>query len=344
MPGSSGTLLVTGATGVVGTELLRDARAAGWDAVGCSRRGAPGIVAWDLAGGPVPAALRRHWDVIVHAAARPKWTMPAEEAWAANVLPADRMAEIRSPDTHMVLLSTAYATGLAGTVESEDLADYRNTYEWSKAGAERRVRAVLGPATVIRPPLVIGRRSDGAVARFTGMYLFLHALATSKLPVLVADPDSPLEAVSTTDVAAACLAAAEQGPPAAETVEVLGRGTEAATVAHLFDVASAPLNRWRTERGLDPLDWPRAVRPEQWFRFVRPWADKVLSPRQRRVVALLEPFVPYLSLSAPLPVTRVVPPMDDCMSRCVEHWIDRNPVLASRSLQSWSAEPAAATA
>ena len=146
--------------------------------------------------------------------------------------------------------------------------------------------------------------------------------------------------MSTSDVADACLAAAAQGPPAAETVEVLGRGAEAATVDHLFDVASGALNTWRAGRGLEPLEWPRTVRPEQWYRFVRPWADKVLSPRQRRIVALLEPFIPYLSQAAPLPVTRVVPPMDDCMARCVEHWIERNETLAARSLRSWTAATA----
>lgn len=338
---SRGTMLVTGATGVVGDDLLREARAAGWDAVGCSRRGGPGVEPWDLSGGPVPAALRRHWDVIVHAAARPKWTMPAEEAWAANVLPADRVAEIGSPDTHVVLLSTAYATGLTGSVDSADLADYRNTYEWSKAGAERRVREVIGPATVVRPPLVIGRRADGGVARFTGMYLFLHALSTSKLPALVADPGAALEVVSTTDVAACCLAAAAAGPPAAETVQVLGRGREAATVDQLFAVASGAFNKWRAERRLEPLEWPRTVSPEQWFRFFRPWADKALSDRQRRIIALLEPFIPYLSVAEPLPVTWRVPPLDDCMARCVLYWAERNPTLASRGLRSWSAEATA---
>jgi nucleoside-diphosphate-sugar epimerase len=291
-----------------------------------------------MSGGPIPAALRRHWDVIVHAAARPKWTMPAEEAWAANVDPVDRVAELRAPDTHVVLVSTAYSVGLTGSVDTADLADYRNTYEWSKAGAERRVRAVIGPATVVRPPLVIGRRSDGGVARFTGMYLFLNALSTSKLPALVADPDAALELVSTTDVADCCLAVADRPLPAVEVVETLGRGRDADTVDHFFDVASDAFAQWRVARGLEPLEWPRMVRPEQWYRFFRPWADKTFSDRQRRIIALLEPFIPYLSKAEPLPVTWSVAPLEDCLTRCVRHWVERNPTLASRSPRLWAAE------
>lgn len=331
-----GTLLVTGSTGVVGREVLADARKRGWDAVGCSSRGTGDSVGWDMTGTDVPASLRRPWDAIVHTAARPRWNLPAPEAWRANVTPVDAVASLITGQTHVVLLSTAFAPGLRDDVASPDLDDYRNTYEWSKAGSERRAAEVLGAVTVVRPPLVIGRREDGAVARFTGMYLFLHALTTSKLPALISDPDAYLDLVSTSDVSAACLDAAGGRRPPETTVDVLGRGERAARVTDLLDVAAAELNEWRAEQGGTPLEWPRTVTPDQWYRFVRPWADRVLSPHHRRLVALLEPFIPYMSLTQPLPVTTTVKPIHDCLRRCVRHWAQRQPTIASRDLRSWA--------
>lgn len=337
----SGTMLVTGATGVVGTELLATARRAGWDAVGTSRRGGEGIVPWEMAG-PAPAGLRRHWDVVVHTAARPRWNLPAGTAWRSNVEPVDAVAPLVSTGTRFVLLSTAYATGLHGSVESERLEDYRNTYEWSKAGAERRTRQRIGPAVVIRPPLVIGRRQDGVVARFTGLYSFLSAMTGSQLPVMVADRDSALDVVSTTDLAESCLREVDR-PVDRERIVVLGGGSGVLSVGETLHLTESTLNEWRTARGIAPLGWPKLVPVETWYRLYRPMARRTFSPRQWRTLELLEPFIPYLTMPESVlgtpEATRVpVPAMADCVRRCTEYWIRTHPGAAARELRRWSAE------
>src|ERR1700691_3059014 len=86
---TSSAVLVTGATGLVGNELidqlLNDTTI---EVVGVSRRGSranPEIAAWDMATEPPPAILRRRWGAIVNTAANTRWTMSPEEDNAANV-------------------------------------------------------------------------------------------------------------------------------------------------------------------------------------------------------------------------------------------------------------------
>lgn len=336
--GGSGSMLVTGATGVVGTEIVREAAAAGWDVVGCSRRGGAGSVSWDMLEEPAPATLRRHWDVVVHAAANTEWTLPAVKAWRANVTPLDSLAELIGPDTHLVFVSTAWVIGLTGDVESPELGDYRNTYEWSKAGAERIVRERFAPVTITRPPLVIGRRGDGAVARFSGLYSRITAFTVGKLPALVGEPDAPVEMVSSTDVTACCLAAAAAGRPVATTVHVQGRGPNAMTVGELIERTVHRLNHWRTgQGGAVPLEGPRLLTAEQWYRFFRPLAGRVLTVHQQRILDMMGPFVPYMSIPEHLAVTWPVEPLEVCLDRCVDYWAAHHPHLASREPKPWKA-------
>jgi nucleoside-diphosphate-sugar epimerase len=325
---------VTGATGVVGHETLVQARLAGWDAVGCSRRGGPGIIQWNLADEP-PAELRRPWDAMVHCAARPRWNLPAHEAWQANAAPVEVVASLVGPDTSFILISTAYASGLTGSVESNDLDDYRNTYEWSKAGAERLVAERIGACTVIRPPLVVGRRAEGSVARFTGLYSFLGALTSSQLPALVADPQGRLDIVSTSDIADLCLAEIDRGQPPSGVL-TMGAGNQTMDNRATMELIERRINRWRAHAGLAPLEWPPFISPEAWERLYRPMARRAFTDRQLRILDLLEPFIPYLSMAQPLAANHLVAPMADCLERCVDYWLETHPAAARRELKPWS--------
>lgn len=118
---SSSAVLVTGATGLVGSELIDQLKKGGiTEAVGVSRRASPtnpDVVPWDMAGEPAPATLRRRWDAVVNAAANTRWTMSREEATAANVASVRALEPLVDAATHVVHVLTAYATGLRGDVE-----------------------------------------------------------------------------------------------------------------------------------------------------------------------------------------------------------------------------------
>ncbi|HZB48563.1 MAG TPA: SDR family oxidoreductase [Mycobacteriales bacterium] len=332
------TMLVTGATGVVGHDLVGTARRAGWEVVGCSARGEAGpggAVAWRMGAEPPPGELRRPWDVVVHAAARPKWNLDDETARQANVLPLADLAEVVGPDTHLVHVSTAYAIGRRGDTASTDRADYRNSYEWSKAEAERIVAARWPDATIVRPPLVVGRRGDGAVARFSGLYTIVRSAVAGMLPVFVAETGALSEVVSCCDVTACLLAAAERGPVPGGRVDVLGRGTASATTKEVLDAMFVGLNRWRADQGGPLFTPPSLVTPDQWHRFYLPFARPHMTQRQRHFTDLLAEYLPYMAITEPMAVTWQVEPVLGCIEQSIVRWAETFPRLAMATPAPW---------
>lgn len=332
-------MLVTGATGLVGFETLDVLRRAGAEeVVGTSRAhsaAAAGLTAWDLAAEPPPRELRGSWDVIVHAAADTRWTMTPAEAVAANVDTVRALEPLVGPGTHMVHVSTAYSTGLRGSVESESLDDYRNSYEWSKAHAERLARDVFPQLTIVRPPLIVGRSSDGYAARFTGMYTMLRAITASMVPVIVADADAYFEVVPV-DAVAAVISEASQRAGAGETLIVAG-GAEALRVGPAVELMTEALNAWRQARGLEPFEVPRLISRERWERFFYPFVRDELSARQRRILSLLSNFEPYLEVHEPLEPTHQVGDLAEAIFAVARYWADTEPRRASMAPRPWTA-------
>lgn len=332
-------ILVTGATGLVGLETVETLRLAGAnEVVGVSRaRSAVDghTVSWDMAAEKPPSELRRQWDVIVHSAADTRWTMTPSEATRANVNTVRALEPLVGSDTHFVYVSTAYSVGLRGSVDSDDIADYRNSYEWSKAHAERVVRTTFREFTVVRPPLIIGRTGDGRAARFSGMYTLLRAMTASMVPVVVAEPDAYLEVVPVDAVAAVLAEVADRGGNG-ETLTVAG-GPNAPSVEAAFELMTQGLNEWRQDRNLEPFDVPRLISRDSWDRFFLPFVKDELSPRQRRILELLSNFRPYLAIREPLRPTHQVEDVEAAISVAVRYWADAEQRQASQAPKPWTA-------
>ncbi|MGC9665092.1 SDR family oxidoreductase [Planosporangium sp. 12N6] len=337
-------ILVTGATGLVGFEVYdRLRRRPGVTVTGVSRRGSdlvPGVVCWHLGAEPPPPPLAGRWDVVVHTAADVRWSLSPDEARRANVDTVAALAPLVSADTHVVHVSTAYAGGHHGDVSSPDLADYRNSYEWSKANAERLARQRYPRLTVVRPALVAGRRTDGRAARFSGMYTLVRGMATGTVPALAADPQARFDLVPVDDLADLVLAAVDDPDSAGAVWTVAGSDT-APTVAHAVDVIMAALNGWRSAHGCEPLEVPRIIAPHRWHRFFRPFAREHLTVRQNRMLDLLAVFEPYLASTVALSATHTVGGVDDCLRASVRYWAAANPRLAAMTPVPWRAVDAA---
>jgi len=341
---TSRAVLVTGATGLVGHELIDQLRGSGCTkVVGVSRRGSPadpGIVAWDMATEPAPAPLRRPWDAIVNAAANTRWTMSPEEATSANVASVRALKPLVSNGTHVIHVSTAFAVGLRDDVQSADLADYRNTYEWSKAHAERVAREVFPSLTIVRPPLIVGRRSDGRAARFSGMYTLIRGMTIGTVPAVVADPSARFDAIPVDELCwllgdLAGSRTAGDGPTL-----TIAAGDAAPTVEEAITTVIASLNRWRRQRDRQPLESLRLISPDSWKRFFKPFVSANLSPQQLLILELLGSFEPYLALTDPLRPDYTVEDILPCLDTSTRYWAETNPRTAARSPRPWRA-PAA---
>lgn len=331
-------VLVTGATGLVGSETVEQLQASHQmtSVVGTSRRGGPGgagISRWDMAVEKAPPELQRSWDVIVNAAADTRWTTSPEEAMAANVETVLALAPIVGERTHVIHISTAYAIGLRGHSRSAAVADYRNAYEWSKAHAEQVAVDRFRRLTIVRPPLIMGRRGDGRAARFTGMYTMLRAMTAGMVPAVIARRGARLDVIPVDELAALIVDEAIAGRIG--DVITLAGGSEALRAVTAVNLMCGTLNEWRAERDLEPLECPPIIEPATWERFFLPLAREHLSPRQLKILDLLRNFEPYMAITEPLEPTHTVTDLEPALAASVRYWADSHARQASLSPRPW---------
>jgi nucleoside-diphosphate-sugar epimerase len=332
-------VLLVGATGIVGTELRRrlsEARGVHLDCV--SRRGSnDGVVAWGLGTEGVPSVLSGRWDVVVNAAANTRWTQNPESAVGANVETVRALCESAlSPSTWLVHVSTSFAGGKQRSTASPSLESYNNTYEWSKAAAERFIAEIVPRARVVRIPLVVGRRRDGSIRRYNGIYSFIRALATGLAPAVIGEPTAYLDAVAVDD-AAAHIAAAALEPEGWQPLTNLGSGAMAPSVEAVLDGIYRELNDVRLANGVEPLERVPILSPERWDRFLFPFAADVFSRTQLAVIERLSEFRPYLCVSDPLPADTHIEPLDRYLGVLVRRWAQDNRRAALGTPKRWRA-------
>lgn len=336
-------ILVTGATGVVGAEVVDRLRAdavSGAAVTQVARRGVDGsVLSWRIGAEPAPDELSGHWDVIVHCAASTRWTLAREEAVAANVDPLRAVLRLADRDTHLVQVSTAYVGGArnAEDLRGAEFEGYRNGYEWSKAVCEEVVREEHpGPLTVVRPPLVFGRRADGVIARFSGPYTLLQALVSGMAAVVVGDAGGYAEIGPVDEVAHVIARAALSAPPAVPSTETLAGGPDCLTLGCMLDVVCDTVNEFRTAHGVDPVERPPLVPNDSWNRFFLPLAEQYLSPVQNHAVKLLAMFQSYTSMSRPFEPTWKVADPAAVVAASVRHWATAKPRLALARPEPWT--------
>lgn len=316
------TLLLTGATGFVGMELLaRELRDPGRrvlaliradDAAHATRRlhatlesmfGAVApyaervaAVAGDLElpGLGVDPALAREVSEIIHGAASVSFDLALERSRAINVEGTRRMLElaVRCPSLRrFTYVSTAYVAGEhRGVFDEEDFdvgQRFRNPYEQSKFEAEALVRSYADrlPVTIVRPSIIVGDRHSGWTAAFNVLYWPLRALARGAYPILPARRSAPVDVVSVDYVADATRAL--HALPAAEggTFHL----TASAAASSIGELLALATTRLRCSR-------PPLVAPALYRRVVHPVALRCAGAKRRRFLRATETYLPYFAM------------------------------------------------
>ena len=248
------TILVTGATGAVGTEVTARLMAAGHSVIALVHR-TPQIVrgsgrrlprgdlsiitgnltatALGLPAGQL-AALRERLDVIVHCAAVTDFGRDPAIYQAVNVAGTFRVIELATSGSRgavpLVHVSTAYVCGERdGTIGEADLdvgQRFTNHYEESKFRAELAVREAAGlglPTVVVRPSIVAGTARAGVVRDFANMYLVLRLLVRGLVRTIPGHYDAIIDLVPIDYVADAIGQVSERFDEAAgQTLHLVG--------------------------------------------------------------------------------------------------------------------------
>jgi nucleoside-diphosphate-sugar epimerase len=241
------TVLVTGATGFLGSYLLNrlDGERMGLYR-GDPSRLPPGVrpVHGDLLRGPLDLPDAR---ILVHCAAAVSFSQSLEEARAINVEGTRRVlaAAAAMPSLErFVHVSTAYVGGThAGVFRERDLdvgQGFRNTYEQTKFEAEQIVRESGLPFRVVRPSIVVGESTTGWTSSFNVLYPPLQALARGLVSSIPAHPDAIVDVVPV-DHVADVIEAAMAWPTGPTTVHAVA-GERAPSASELAALAARELN------------------------------------------------------------------------------------------------------
>jgi thioester reductase-like protein len=302
-----GAVLLTGATGFVGTEILSRflergdrhifalVRAENDDQAAARLPAHDRLtaVAGDIEQGELGLAddtrelLRREVTTVLHCAASVSFDLPLEESRAVNVEGSRRVLEFaRSCDRleRFSYVSTAYVAGEPGGVFREDALSvgqrFRNPYERSKFEAELVLRSEGRdlPLQILRPSIVVGDSSTGRTSSFNVLYGPLKAFARGAVPAIPARRNAPVDIVPVDYVADRVHELATHGPD--ETFHLVA-GRNATTVGRLLEMSSE-------ERGRAQ---PTVLPPRLYRRWVHPWLR-----RKYRGLRRMEVYFPYFAM------------------------------------------------
>lgn len=324
------TILLTGASGVVGRALI-DELGADCEVI-CLQHRTPvsdprvGIVSGTLVS-PTLGLSRRELahlaarvDVVVHAAANTRWRSTAQDIRAVNTGGTRSLLTFaRRAEAPLYYVSTAYLTL---PTDDQDRYPGIGAYVSSKAEAEQLTRDSDVPTVILRPSVVIGDSRDGSMAGFQGLHRVTGMIATGRLPMIACDQHALVDTVPQDVVAAACRNLIRDGVQQGEYW--LTAGEEALTAGDLVDVA-LELGR---RAGLDPHS-PRFVPAEAVDRLILPLLEGIITPDLRRTFSeLLELtwlFQRPVAMPTSLPALGLAdaasrPRLREAFTRSMDYW------------------------
>jgi thioester reductase-like protein len=288
------TVLLTGASGVVGRALLQRVR--DLDVVCLVHRSpvsGPGVttVQGDIRepmfglARQAYAALAAEVDAVIHCAAVTEFNRTDGSLEATNIAGTGHVAAfVAAADAVLYHMSTAF---LHTTVDG-DRGRTAIGYAASKSAAEQFVRSSGVPHVIFRPSVVIGNSGTGEIAAFQGLHRVVAGMFAGITPMIPFEPGWPIDFVPA-DIVADAIACVVQNQVSQGEFWVT-----AGEKALRLDEAVAVAVEVGRELGVS-VDVPRFVPPEMFDRLIGPVFLAALPDKIRRnVLRMLEFFTIYL--------------------------------------------------
>ena len=256
--------------------------------------------------------LGREVTTVLHCAASVSFDLPLDESRSVNVDGTRRVLEFARSCARLdrfSYVSTAYVAGEPGGLFREDeLAvgqEFRNPYERSKFEAELALRSEGAdlPIQILRPSIVVGDSSTGRTSAFNVLYGPLKAFARGRVPAIPARRDAPVDIVPVDYVADRVHELATGGPNG--TFHLVA-GRNATTVGRLLEMSSEELGRAE----------PTVLPPRLYRRWLHPWLR-----RRHRGLRRMEVYFPYFAMRVRFDDRRLGPgpPVEGYFHRLVRY-------------------------
>ncbi len=229
------------------------------------------------------SALSAQVTRVVHCAATVRFDHSLEEARQINVEGTRRVLDFSAGARQLrsfAYVGTAYVAGeRTGLVRENELAagqSYRNSYEQTKAEAEALVRARLSmlPGMILRPSIVVGDSRTGFTSSFKMMYWPLKIYARRLWRTVPGYPDAVLDIVPVDFVATSITRLLFDEAALGCTAHLCAGPRGSATIEQIAHRAAEYFH----------APEPRYVDPWLFFAALRPLLLAALWGRKRRVL------------------------------------------------------------
>ncbi|HTO07038.1 MAG TPA: SDR family oxidoreductase [Myxococcota bacterium] len=287
---TDGSILLTGATGLLGAELLPRLLTAAPEArvhclVRARDRAQLALRASELVAGaglsaelaervrvhagdmradglgleaPARAALAREVRAVVHAAASTRFDLDLADARAINVTGTRHvLAFAREAGARLHHVSTAYVVG-------DRQGGFHNAYEQSKLESEELVRAAARDlhTTVYRPSIIVGDSQSGRTPHFRVLYDPFKWVIYGKTSLLPCRPEVRIDVVPVDWVCDALLALGERSTGSGATYLLAAGAARSLSIGEILARSEPIVNGWLAAHGQPTVPVPRIVSPD----------------------------------------------------------------------------------
>lgn len=327
------SVLLTGASGVVGSALLRRLR--DLDVV-CLVHRSPvfGPNVTSVQGDIVTpkfglarqayAKLAASVDAVIHCAAVTDFNRTDGRLEATNIGGTEHVAAFAA-EANAVLYHVS--TAFVHTTVDGDRGRTAISYASSKLAAEQVVRSSGGPHVILRPSVVIGDSGTGEIAAFQGLYQVAAGMFAGIVPMIPFDPGWPIDFVPADIVADAIACVVDKRVSEGEF------WISAGDKALRLDESVALAVELARCLGVS-VDVPRFVPPDVFDRLIGPVFLDVLPGKIRRnVVRMLEFFTTYLQCGETKPTSlgqlvalgaRPLPDQRESLRNSLRYWAEQS--------------------
>ena len=222
--------------------------------------------------------LQRDTTHLIHCAGSTSFTLPIASARAANVDGSRNILDFARNCPALecgAFLSTVYVSGKrCGDFAESDFGDaglgFVNSYEESKAEMEDMIRAAMAelPLILVRLSTVVGDSATGRVTHFNTIHNAVRLLYGGLAPMIPGDPKEPVDIVSSDFVSEAVLQLVEHAPRPGVFHVAAGRESSN-TLGDIIDETMSALAQYRPQWRKRSVEKPLIVDLDTYELFVR---------------------------------------------------------------------------